>query len=106
MQMSLISNAANGTSILKGKPEAVDRLMKVNLTSHLVLIPQFLPGMLKAKKGHIVTIASMASFAAAPGLVDYCCSKVGALFLTEGEIRLAKLHYVPLMMYRSPKRVP
>ncbi len=42
--------------------------------------------MLKARKGHIVTIASMASFYAAPGLVDYCCTKVGALYLSEGRI--------------------
>jgi short-subunit dehydrogenase len=40
--------------------------------------------MLRMKKGHIVTIASMASFVAASGLLDYCCSKVGALFLSEG----------------------
>lgn len=41
--------------------------------------------MLRMKKGHIVTIASMASFVAAPGLVDYCCSKVGALYISEGQ---------------------
>lgn len=40
--------------------------------------------MLAQKKGHIVSIASMASFVAAPGLIDYCISKVGALYLTEG----------------------
>jgi all-trans-retinol dehydrogenase (NAD+) len=40
--------------------------------------------MLEKKRGHIVTIASTASFHAAPGLVDYCCSKVGALFVSEG----------------------
>ena len=61
-----------------------NRLFAVNLTSHFVLIREFLPGMLKQKKGHIVTIASMASFVAAPGLLDYCCSKIGALYLSEG----------------------
>lgn len=50
----------------------------------MVLIRAFLPGMLTQKKGHIVTIASMASFVAAPGLIDYCISKIGALYLTEG----------------------
>jgi len=40
--------------------------------------------MLKAKKGHIVTVASVASFVAAPGLVDYCCTKVAALYLNDG----------------------
>jgi short-subunit dehydrogenase len=40
--------------------------------------------MLEMKKGHIVTMASTASFIAAPGLVDYACSKVGALYLNDG----------------------
>jgi all-trans-retinol dehydrogenase (NAD+) len=41
--------------------------------------------MLRKRKGHIVTVASMASFVAAPGLLDYCCSKVGALYVSEGQ---------------------
>jgi all-trans-retinol dehydrogenase (NAD+) len=49
-----------------------------------VLIRGFLPGMLERRKGHIVTVASMASFVPAPGLIDYCCSKVGELYLSEG----------------------
>jgi all-trans-retinol dehydrogenase (NAD+) len=48
--------------------------------------------MLSQKKGHIVTIASMASFVAAPGLLDYCCSKVGALFVSEGLSSLCAYH--------------
>jgi all-trans-retinol dehydrogenase (NAD+) len=62
-----------------------EKLFKVNLTSHFTLIREFLPGMLRKEKGHIVTIASMASFVAAPGLVDYCCSKVAALYISEGQ---------------------
>lgn len=27
----------------------------------------------------------MASFVAAPGLLDYCCSKIGALYVSEGQ---------------------
>lgn len=82
----LIVSIANGKSVVGGKPEAVDRLIKVNLTSHFVLIQQFVPGMLKGRKGHVVSIASMASFATVPGLVDYCCTKVGALYLNDGEL--------------------
>jgi all-trans-retinol dehydrogenase (NAD+) len=52
--------------------------------------------MLRKNKGHIVTIASMASFAAAPGLLDYCCSKVGALFLSEGKSCLSPQIYVAI----------
>jgi all-trans-retinol dehydrogenase (NAD+) len=77
------------------KASAVDRLMKVNLTSHFILIKEFLPGMLAAQKGHIVTIASMASFVAAPGLLDYACSKVGALYLNDGKPSLLNIRTPP-----------
>ncbi|OAP65389.1 hypothetical protein AYL99_01361 [Fonsecaea erecta] len=82
----LINNAgiANGTKIINSDAKLTDRIFKVNIASHFILIKEFLPGMLRAKKGHVVTIASMASFYATPGLVDYCCTKVGALFLSEG----------------------
>lgn len=72
------------TRTLQTTNAAMEKVFKVNLISHFVLIREFLPGMLKQQKGHIVTMASMASFAAGAGLLDYCCSKVGALFLTEG----------------------
>ncbi|KAH7392517.1 hypothetical protein BKA66DRAFT_567854 [Pyrenochaeta sp. MPI-SDFR-AT-0127] len=82
----LINNAGIGIgkTVLETSNAESEKLFKVNLTSHLVLIREFLPGMLRMKKGHIVTIASMASFIAAPGLLDYCCSKVGALYISEG----------------------
>ncbi|KAF2728824.1 NAD(P)-binding protein [Polyplosphaeria fusca] len=82
----LINNAgiATGKTVLETSNEQCERLFKVNLTSHFVLIREFLPGMLRMKKGHIVEMASMASFIAAPGLLDYCCSKVGAMFVAEG----------------------
>ena len=40
--------------------------------------------MLEARKGHIVTIASLASYVVTPGLVDYCASKAAVLALHEG----------------------
>jgi all-trans-retinol dehydrogenase (NAD+) len=82
----LINNAgiATGTSIIDTNSKLNDRIFKVNIACHFVLIKEFLPGMLKQNKGHVVQIASMASFFAAPGLVDYCCTKIGALYLAEG----------------------
>ncbi|KIX09017.1 uncharacterized protein Z518_00095 [Rhinocladiella mackenziei CBS 650.93] len=82
----LVNNAgiATGTTIINSSAKLTDRIFKVNLASHFILIKEFLPGMLKARKGHIVTIASMASFFSNPGLVDYSCTKVGALYLHEG----------------------
>jgi all-trans-retinol dehydrogenase (NAD+) len=69
------------------------RLIQVNLMSHFVLIRAFVPDMLKQRKGHVVSIASMASFVAAPGLIDYCISKIGALYLTEGLRAECLAHY-------------
>jgi all-trans-retinol dehydrogenase (NAD+) len=40
--------------------------------------------MLSQQKGHIVTMASMASFIAGGGMLSYCCSKVAALYLSDG----------------------
>jgi len=91
----LVNNAgiATGTTIIKTDSKLNDRIFKVNIACHFVLIKEFLPGMLKARKGHIVTIASMASFLAAPGLVDYCCTKIGALYLNDGlRAELRALH--------------
>lgn len=57
--------------------------MKVNTISHLYTIREFLPGMIANKRGHIVTIASMAGLAGVPGLSDYCASKYGAVAIDE-----------------------
>jgi len=44
---------------------------------------EFLPDMIKNKRGHLVTIASMAGMTALPGLSDYCASKHGAVAIDE-----------------------
>ncbi|KAK5081746.1 hypothetical protein LTR05_007882 [Lithohypha guttulata] len=82
----LINNAGigSGKTILDTPHTFTDAIFKVNLSSHFVLIKEFLPGMLEKRKGHIVGIASMASFVSAPGLVDYCVTKAGVLALHEG----------------------
>lgn len=71
--------------MIDSSAKLTERIFKVNIACHFILIKEFLPAMLKARKGHIVTIASMASYLAAPGLVDYCCTKVGALYLNDGK---------------------
>lgn len=43
----------------------------------------FLPGMIASKRGHIVTIASMAGTVGMTKLVDYCASKFAALGFDE-----------------------
>jgi all-trans-retinol dehydrogenase (NAD+) len=49
--------------------------------------------MIKNKKGHVVTIASMASYAVGAGLVDYASSKAAALAFHEGLAQELKHRY-------------
>jgi len=69
----LINNAgiAQEQLIIDKTPEALSKIFNVNLLSHWFTVQEFLPAMLKNKKGHIVTIASVASFFAAPRYGKY-----------------------------------
>jgi short-subunit dehydrogenase len=81
----LINNAGVGFggSILE-EPEAKIRLtMEVNTLSHFWTVKEFLPSMIQNDHGHIVTVASMASFAALGEMADYAASKAGALAFHE-----------------------
>ena len=82
----LVNNAGMGNfeSILDITDEQLKKIFNVNLLSHWTATKQFLPDMVKKNKGHIVTIASVASFAAIPRLVDYAATKAGAMAFHEG----------------------
>ncbi|KAJ4297993.1 hypothetical protein N0V90_005892 [Kalmusia sp. IMI 367209] len=82
----LVNNAgvANGKPVLDTSNEATERIFKINIIAHFTLIREFLPGMLRMRKGHIVTVASMLSFFSGDSLVDYACTKIGALYLNDG----------------------
>ncbi|HET9982692.1 MAG TPA: SDR family oxidoreductase [Longimicrobiales bacterium] len=58
-------------------PEAFDRLVAVNLRGPFLLIRAFLPGMLRRRSGHIVTIGSVAGRLAFPHNGAYSASKFG-----------------------------
>jgi all-trans-retinol dehydrogenase (NAD+) len=79
----------NNAGIVSGKPTMeltdamIDRTLRVNTISHLHTIKEFLPGMIASKRGHIVTIASMAGLICIPSLSDYCASKFGAVAIDE-----------------------
>lgn len=83
----LINNAgiASAHTILDTKPEFLEKIFRVNVFAHYYLIQQFLPDMLRSKKGHILTLASMASYASTASLVDYCATKAAVLALHEGK---------------------
>lgn len=75
-----------GASIIDVPTDFIERIFQVNIVSHFVLIKEFLPAMLQAKKGHIVSLASIASFAHVPGIVHYCCTKTAANYLMDGKL--------------------
>lgn len=81
----LINNAGivSGKTTLELSDSMIQRTMDVNTISHLYTIKEFLPEMIAKKKGHIVSIASMAGHVSLPGLSDYCASKFGAVAIDE-----------------------
>ena len=91
----LCNNAgiAHAHTLLEASTEWIRKVFDVNLISHFHLIQAFLPDMIKQKKGHIVTTASMASFVGCAGLVDYCATKAGVLSLHEGLTQELKHRY-------------
>ncbi|RDI80240.1 hypothetical protein Vi05172_g9785 [Venturia inaequalis] len=75
----LINNAAivNGKSILDLSTEEVEKNFRVNLLSHYHTVQTFLPGMLDAERGTIVTIASVLGYVGCANLSDYTAAKAG-----------------------------
>ncbi len=88
----LVNNAGivTGSTILDSDLDAVLRIFKVNSLSHYITLQQFLPAMIKRNHGHVVTVASSASYMSIPQLSPYATSKAAAMSLHEaliGELR-------------------
>lgn len=81
----LVNNAGitNFQSILTLSESSLRKITGVNLLSHWFTTQEFLPHMIKINKGHIITVASIASFVALPGSADYGATKAGALAFHE-----------------------
>jgi all-trans-retinol dehydrogenase (NAD+) len=81
----LINNAGivSGKTTLELTEPMIRRTLDVNTISHLYTIKEFLPEMIANKKGHIVSIASMAGLWGSPALTDYSASKFGAVAIDE-----------------------
>jgi short-subunit dehydrogenase len=81
----LINNAGVGYmgNIIDKSESNIRRILEVNTLSHFWMVKEFLPAMIKNDHGHIVTIASMASFAALNGMADYASSKAAVLAFHE-----------------------
>ncbi|KAJ3548116.1 hypothetical protein NM208_g1148 [Fusarium decemcellulare] len=81
----LINNAGitQPTPILKMPESFLRRIFGVNVMSLWFTTQQFLPRMIQLNKGHVVTVASIASFVALPTGADYAATKAGALSFHE-----------------------
>lgn len=68
------------------KPRNLELVFKTNVFAQQYVIGEFLPKMLERRKGHIVTVASVASFSSTAYMADYVASK----HATQGMIEALK----------------
>ncbi|KAH8730816.1 hypothetical protein GQ44DRAFT_672730 [Phaeosphaeriaceae sp. PMI808] len=82
----LINNAGigNAFTILEIPYENLRKIFDINLISQWTTVQEFLPDMLAKKKGHIMSVASLASFVSLAAAVDYSCTKSALLSFHEG----------------------
>jgi NADP-dependent 3-hydroxy acid dehydrogenase YdfG len=95
----LINNAGIGNAkpILELPENRLRSIFDINIIAHFLLLQEFLPAMVKSNHGHIVSLASMASFSTQATNVDYAATKAGVLVLHEGLAQ--ELRFV----YNAPK---
>ncbi|KAI0136795.1 hypothetical protein BJ170DRAFT_30908 [Xylariales sp. AK1849] len=97
----LINNAgiARPTPILKTSDANLRKTFEVNTISHWTTTKEFVPHMIEVNEGHVVTIASLASFVALPTGADYSASKASALAFHEAlRCELKHLYKAPGVM--------
>ncbi|KAH8665958.1 short chain dehydrogenase/reductase [Tricladium varicosporioides] len=82
----LINNAGVATfrTVLDESEDAIKRTFEVNALGMFWVVREFLPRMIERDHGHVVNIASVASFIAPAQLVDYACSKSSVMAFHEG----------------------
>ncbi|MEO6172580.1 MAG: SDR family NAD(P)-dependent oxidoreductase [Arenimonas sp.] len=81
----LINNAgiASGGAMVETTMDEWRKLLEVDLLSVVRGCRLFLPGMLAAGKGQILSTASFAGLAGAPGIMSYGVAKAGVVALSE-----------------------
>lgn len=82
----LINNAGIATPrpMLSSSESSLAQTFDINIVAHFRLVKTFLPDMIAANHGTVVTIASLAATVSTPCIVDYCCSKASAMSFHEG----------------------
>lgn len=81
----LINNAGvvTGKTLTEASDEEIQRTFDVNILASFWTVRAFLPRMIAAGDGHVVTIASAGGIAGTARLVDYCSSKFAAFGFDE-----------------------
>jgi NAD(P)-dependent dehydrogenase (short-subunit alcohol dehydrogenase family) len=82
----LVNNAGvstNGLPFDQVSPPLWDRVTSINLTGVYNGIHTFLPDMLRADSGHIVSTSSIGGLVGAPALGPYCATKFALVGLSE-----------------------
>ncbi|EMD94528.1 hypothetical protein COCC4DRAFT_148691 [Bipolaris maydis ATCC 48331] len=83
----LVNNAGivhSAHTILRTLSKFLSRIFDTNILSHWRLIQQFVLDMVAKNKGHIVSVASIASYLTSAANVDYATTKAAALAFHEG----------------------
>ena len=82
----LVNNAGIGwLGPVEGMPaEQVRKLVELNLVAVIDLTQRVLPGMLARGRGHVVNMASVASWLAVPPLTVYAATKFGVQGFSDG----------------------
>lgn len=80
-----VNNAGFGLrgAFAQQPPDAIARMLAVDITAVTLCTRQILPEMLKARQGHILNIASVAAFAPIPWFAVYAAAKSFVLSFTE-----------------------
>ncbi len=60
-----------------------DRLMRINLSSHVQFTRELLPSLLARREGHVLNVCSMFGLLAMPKLTAYCTSKYAMVGFSE-----------------------
>ncbi|KAF2633503.1 NAD(P)-binding protein [Macroventuria anomochaeta] len=91
----LINNAGilSAHTILATSHEYLRKIFDVNVLSNWTTVQAFLPDMIKENKGHVVTIASTASYVGVAGLADYNASKAAILSFHEALNQELRVYY-------------
>jgi short-subunit dehydrogenase len=82
----LINNAGvvQGRTFLDASERDIRFTFDVNTFAHYFTVKEFLPSMIRANHGMVVTVASVASWITVPNMVDYAASKAAAQSFHEG----------------------